>query len=88
MRYRKTALSYLISARQRPATTRCAICQRPPDSEEIVHQTMTSTKVLVRCHGAEELRTFEHQAREAMADGELGRLMSRVAWFEPGVGDG
>lgn len=39
-------------------------------------------RVLVRCHGAEELRTFEFGSREW--DGEdLKRAMQRCAWFDP-----
>jgi hypothetical protein len=64
----------------------CCICQHPVEREEIVEQSLRSTKVLVRCHGSEELRTFEHEAfdndSEMRADA-LQIRMSRWRWFDP-----
>lgn len=63
----------------------CMICLRPTQSEEFVEESRGEknyARVLVRCHGAEELRTFEFGSSE-WDDTDLKRAMQRCAWFDP-----
>lgn len=63
----------------------CVICNRPTTSEQIVEEQRGDhnfARVLVRCHGAEELGTFEFGTREWNSD-DLKRAMQRRAWFDP-----
>jgi hypothetical protein len=63
----------------------CMICLRPTASEEIkeeVHGDKNYARVLVRCHGSEELRTFEFGSKEWDST-DLKRAMQRCAWFDP-----
>lgn len=62
------------------------ICNRPSDEEQLVEESHGKrgnfARVLVRCHGAEELRTFEF-GTEAWDETDLKRAMQRCAWFDP-----
>lgn len=63
----------------------CMICNRPTQSESLVDEQRGQknfARVLVRCHGAEELRTFEFGSSE-WDDTDLKRAMNRCAWFDP-----
>ncbi len=56
-------------------------CLKPSDEEQMVEEMRNAVKVLVRCHGAEELRTFAFEADWDYED--LKRAMQRCAWFDP-----
>ena len=63
----------------------CMICNRPSDEELMVEEQRGSrnyARVIVRCHGQEELRTFEFGSQEWDAS-DLKRAMQRCAWFDP-----
>lgn len=64
----------------------CDICQDVVDYEELVEGEpgwgKPWAKVLVRHHGAEELRTFDFGSVEWDHE-DLKRYMQRVRWFEP-----
>jgi len=63
----------------------CCICQHPVEYEAIVDEKPRATEVLVRCHGSEEHRTFEHEAfddEDVRAD-MLATRMARWRWFDP-----
>lgn len=63
----------------------CMTCGRYVDSEQLVEGEPgrdTFCKVLVRHHGAEELRTFEMSSVEWDAY-ELKSHMMRANWFDP-----
>jgi hypothetical protein len=59
--------------------TTCAICLKPVDEEHIVDTHDRVVKVLVRCHGQEELAEFE--LGTGWSDHELKRALSRKRWF-------
>lgn len=63
----------------------CMTCGRVVESEELVEgypgQT-TYAKVLVRHHGAEELRTFDMGSAN-WDERDLGSMMRRTNWFDP-----
>lgn len=65
-------------------------CGKLVDEEGIVEGypgESTWTKVLVRHHGAEEIRTFDMGSRNW--DGEdLASLMQRTNWFDPNSHEG
>ena len=65
----------------------CMICRRPSDEEQLVEEVHSPkrnfARVLVRCHGSEELRTFEFASENWDADTDLKRAMQRCAWFDP-----
>lgn len=64
----------------------CMTCGRIVDSEELVEGEpgkTTFAKVLVKHHGAEELRTFGMGSVEWDAY-ELKSHMQRANWFDPG----
>lgn len=65
----------------------CLTCCKPADSEKIVEEIRGSTrnacKVLVACHGQEELGTFEFGSEEWDLHTDLKRAMQRRAWFNP-----
>lgn len=63
----------------RDLAPKCALCLKTVDQESIVDQNRREVKVLVRCHGAEELATFELGAD--WTHHELQRAMSRKRWF-------
>ena len=75
----------LAPAVQGPRGPICLTCGRIVDEEQLVDgepgQT-TYARVLVRHHGAEELRTFDMGSTEW--DGyELASHMRRANWFDP-----
>jgi len=63
----------------------CLTCLKLVDREELVEGRPGETptcKVLVRCHGSEELRTFDMGSIEW--DGrDLSMMMARAEWFDP-----
>jgi hypothetical protein len=63
----------------------CLTCLRLVDVEELVEGypgESETCRVLVKCHGSEELRTFDMGSRDW--DGpELGQMMARAQWFDP-----
>ena len=65
----------------------CMICNKPSDEEMIKEEARGASRnfcrVLVRCHGAEELRTFEFGSEEWTYEQDLRRAMQRCAWFDP-----
>lgn len=68
----------------------CMICNRPADSEEIKegidekgNPDRPYCRVLVRCHGTEELRTFPFGTIYWTLKDDLARAMQRCAWFDP-----
>lgn len=69
----------------------CLTCGRPVDSEELVEgeeQVTTFAKVLVKHHGAEELRTFDFGSTN-WDDHDLRQFMASADWFDPmHAGDG
>lgn len=65
----------------------CLTCGRPIDSEEIVEGypgRHPYSKVLVKHHGAEELRTFEFDSVE-WDERDLKRQMQGARFFDPMV---
>lgn len=63
----------------------CLTCGRVVDSEELVEGypgESTHAKVLVKHHGAEELRTFEMGSTN-WDERDLGSMMRRTNWFDP-----
>ena len=64
----------------------CMICNKPTEKEELVEEqrgAVNFARVLVRCHGAEELRTFEFGSSDWDYGLDLKRAMQRCAWFDP-----
>lgn len=64
----------------------CMICNRPTDSENVVEEhrgDVNYVRVLVRCHGAEELCTFEFASKDWTYEDDVKRAMQRRAWFDP-----
>ena len=97
MALRRTALNlaqYVSAPVVRPALgPLCMTCGRVVDYEALVEGypgETTYARVLVRHHGAEELRTFDMGSTNW--DGkDLGSMMRRTHWFDPtheGVGLG
>lgn len=68
----------------------CMTCGRLVDSEELVEGypgETTFARVLVKHHGAEELRTFDMGSTNW--DGQdLGSMMRRTNWFDPTAHEG
>lgn len=63
----------------------CKTCLKPTDSENLVEEQRGATnyaRVLVRCHGSEELGTFEFGSSE-WDEHDLKRAMQRRVWFDP-----
>ncbi len=64
----------------------CMLCRRPSDSEEFVEEHRGESgnfaKVLVRCHGTEELGTFEFGSSD-WDESDLKSAMQRRKWFDP-----
>ncbi len=64
----------------------CMLCNRPSDSEEFVEDSRGErgnfAKVLVKCHGTEELGTFEFGSSD-WDESDLKSAMQRRAWFDP-----
>lgn len=63
----------------------CLTCGKLVDEEAIVEGypgESVRCKVLVRHHGAEELRTFDMGSRN-WDHADLASLMSRTNWFDP-----
>lgn len=79
-------LQRILAPAVRPAVGPiCMTCGRYVDSEELVEGEpgkTTSAKVLVKHHGAEELRTFGMDSIEWDAN-ELKSHMMRANWFDP-----
>lgn len=73
----------LVEGLRRPRVgdieTTCAICLKPVDEEHIVDLRERNVKVLVRCHGQEELAEFELGLD--WTHHELKRAMSKKRWF-------
>lgn len=71
---------------QNAAGAWCLTCLKPTDSEQLVEEHRTSfrqsCKVLVKCHGQEEVGTFEFGRSDWDSD-DLKRAMQRRAWFNP-----
>jgi hypothetical protein len=64
---------------------RCQLCQQPVDREEVVEGVPgqhTWCEVLVRCHGAEEVKRFDFDSVE-WDERDLMQAMSRARWFVP-----
>lgn len=64
----------------------CMLCNKPSDEEQIVEEkrgNVNMCKVLVRCHGSEELREFEFGSEDWTYEDDLKRAMQRSAWFDP-----
>jgi hypothetical protein len=63
----------------------CMLCGKLVDSEEIVEGypgESTWCRVLVKHHGAEELRTF-HMKSSNWDEQDLASMMRRTNWFDP-----
>lgn len=63
----------------------CMTCGRLVDSERLVEGYPGETvyaKVLVKHHGAEELRTF-HMGSSNWDERDLASMMRRTNWFDP-----
>jgi hypothetical protein len=75
---------------QAPQGPVCLTCGRVVDSEELVEgypgESQTA-KVLVRHHGAEELRTFDMGSTN-WDERDLGSMMRRTNWFDPYAHEG
>lgn len=75
---------------QAPQGPVCMTCGRIVDSEELVEGYPGESercRVLVRHHGAEELRTFEMGSRNWDAS-DLASMMRRTNWFDPTAHEG
>lgn len=69
----------------------CRTCLKATDSENLVEEKrgdVNFCKVLVKCHGAEELGTFEFGSQDWDYENDLKRAMQRRAWFDPFSHDG
>jgi hypothetical protein len=70
---------------QAPQGPVCLTCGRVVSSEHLVEgypgETVTA-KVLVRHHGAEELRTFDFGSTN-WDEADLASMMRRTNWFDP-----
>lgn len=76
-----------VQAAQGPV---CMTCGRIVDSEELVEGypgESETCKVLVRHHGAEELRTFDMGSRN-WDPADLAMMMRRANWFDPHAHEG
>ncbi len=63
----------------------CLTCLKLVDREELVEGypgESETCKVLVKCHGSEELRTFDMGSRN-WGGPELAQMMARAQWFDP-----
>lgn len=60
----------------------CLTCGRIVQEEQMVETHKTGCRVLVRCHGDEELRTFDF-GTEQWDHTHLRRAMQRMRWFDP-----
>lgn len=63
----------------------CMLCGKLVDSEEIVEGypgESTTCRVLVKHHGAEELRTF-NMGSSNWDEQDLASMMRRTNWFDP-----
>lgn len=78
---------------RKPQGASCLTCLKLVEQEEIVEGVDCDkdgrliglrpvVKVLVRCHGAEELRTFDMGSKEWDGD-DLKRFMQSAEWFDP-----
>ena len=68
----------------------CMTCGRLVDSEALVEGypgETTFARVLVKHHGAEELRTFD-MGSSNWDERDLGSMMSRTNWFDPTAHEG
>lgn len=68
----------------------CLTCGRVVDDEALVEGYPGSTtfaKVLVKHHGAEELRTFDMGSSNWDAE-DLASMMRRTNWFDPSSHEG
>lgn len=68
----------------------CLTCGRVVDYEELVEGepgVTTFAKVLVRHHGAEELRTFDLGSTN-WDERDLASFKRRTNWFDPGAHEG
>lgn len=75
---------------QAPQGPVCLTCGRVVESEELVEGypgESTFAKVLVRHHGAEELRTFDMGSTN-WDERDLGAMMRRANWFDPARHEG
>jgi hypothetical protein len=64
----------------------CRTCLKATDSENLVEESRGDhnwARVLVRCHGAEELGHFEFGSKDWTYELDLKRAMQRRAWFNP-----
>lgn len=89
---RRSRIGFMTQLASRPlAQNRCGAycmtCRRPSDEEILVEEhrgdKRNEAKVLVRCHGAEELGTFEFDSEQWTLEDDLKRGMQRVMWFNP-----
>ncbi len=63
----------------------CMTCGRLVDSEEMIEGypgESTHAKILVKHHGAEELRTFDMGSTN-WDHTDLASMMRRTSWFDP-----
>lgn len=68
----------------------CMTCGRLVDEEQLVEGypgESTHARVLVKHHGAEELRTFDMGSTNWDA-GDLASMMRRTNWFDPTAHEG
>ena len=75
---------------QSPLGPVCLTCGRVVDEEQLVEGypgESTFAKVLVRHHGAEELRTFD-MGSSNWDERDLGQMMRHVNWFDPASFEG
>lgn len=95
MSLKRTSLNLYQLVRMRPDVRnvamgiQCAICQRPVDYEEIVEarpgQT-TAVKVLVRCHGAEDLQVLDMGSVHWTPE-DFRTMKNRLVVFRPDQGE-
>lgn len=91
----RTIMSFdeMIGARHRPENrvgAYCSTCLKPSDKEELVEQhrgTHNEARVLVTCHGSEELCTFQFGSQEWDSE-DLKKAMQSRVWFDPHGGNG
>jgi hypothetical protein len=64
------------------------MCGKVVQAEQIVEESSTFTKVLVRCHGAEEVRTYNyereyHDFEDPLRNRDLTRMRHADQLFDP-----
>lgn len=67
---------------------KCLMCGKVVNFEQIVEEATTYTKVLIRCHGQEELRTYNYEREypdfeDPLRNRDLTRMRHADTVFDP-----